>query len=118
MKQEVGIFRGLITENDNRTISPTFAAVYFAVYVVLPLVIIALVSLAVVDVVVNKHDANVAGVGGGIAAVIGAVGAYVLGLAVLLSQDKKPDPPQITTTTTTTATGIPDGAKAQAKPKA
>jgi hypothetical protein len=102
---DVGIFRGLITENDNRTISPTFSAVWFAVYVVLPMVILLLTALAFVDVVVNEHDANVGGLGGGIAAVIAAVGAFISGLALLLSQDKKPDPPITTTTTTTTATG-------------
>lgn len=102
---DVGIFRGLITESDNRTISPTFSAVWFAVYVVLPMVIVLLTALAFVDVVVNNHDANVGGLGGGIAAVIAAVGAFISGLALLLSQDKKPDPPVTTTTTTTTATG-------------
>lgn len=109
---DVGLFRGLITENDNRTISPTFSAVWFAVYVVLPMVILLLTALAFVDVVVNKHDANVGGLGGGIAAVIAAVGAFISGLALLLSQDKKPDPPVTTTTTTTTATGPVTGTQA------
>lgn len=102
--KKVGIFRGLITEADNVTISPTFAAVYFAVYIILPLVLLTLAGLAVVDVVVNQHEANVGGVGGGIAAVIAAVGAFVTGMAVVLSQDKKPDAPVTTTTTTSTST--------------
>lgn len=104
--KDVGLFRGLVTESDNRTISPTFAAVWFAVYLVLPLVLALLIGLAYLDVLMNNHEANVGGLGGGIAAVLASVGAYVSGLALLLSQDKKPDPPAIvqTTTTTTTAT--------------
>lgn len=116
-RRRVGIFRGLITEADNETTSPTFAAVFFAVYVVLPLVLIMLSGLAITDVIVNKHEANVGGVGGGIAAVIASVGAFVTGMAVVLSQDKKPDAQQTVTTTTSTTTAaveIKDGV--QVKP--
>jgi hypothetical protein len=81
--------RGAVTEDDNRTVSPVFLAVGFTIYVVMPLVIVLLATVAIVDVIVNHHEASIVSVGGGIAAVIGAVGALVTGLAVVLRQDKR-----------------------------
>ena len=76
----------------------------FAVFFVLPLVIVALVSLSAIDVYMNKHDANIGGLGGGIAAVIASVGAFIASCALILSQDRKPLPQQTTTTTTAAQT--------------
>lgn len=102
----VGAFRQAITGGDNTTIDQTWLVVMFAVFVVLPLVIISLVTLAALDVFLNHHEASVAGLGGGIAAVIAAVGAFVASCALILSQDRKPQPPQTTTVTTASKTEV------------
>jgi hypothetical protein len=127
--REVSMFRMLITESDNQTVSPVFAAVYWSVYIVMPASVVLTIALAYVDVLVNNHEANLGGLGGGIAAILAALGAFISGMALLLSQDKKPDPPIVTTTTTTTATGPAsaavdvqqggsDGARAKAQSQA
>lgn len=90
--------RQAITGSDNRTIDPSFLIVVFTVFGILPLVILILSSLSALDVWLNHHEAAVGALGGGIAAVIAAVGALIASCATILYQDRKP------TTTTTTAT--------------
>lgn len=107
---DVGIFRGAITEKDNRTVSPTFLAVWWAVFVVLPIVLLSMIGLAYVDVIVNKREANLGGLGGGIGAVLSTLGIFVASMVALLWQDKKPESPQATTTTTTTTSVTPPSA--------
>ena len=102
----VSTYTMLTTENDNQTKSPVFMAVYFTVYIVMPVSMLSMIALAFVDVVVNTHDANLGGLGGGLASMLGGLGVFVSGMALLLAQDKKPDAaPSIQHTSTTTATG-------------
>lgn len=117
---EVGIFRGAITERDNKTVSPTFLAVWWAVFVVLPVILLAMIGLAYVDVIVNKREANIGGLGGGVATVLGGLGLFVGSMVALLWQDKKPDSPPaaITTTTTTTSAVVPPVPEVPAIPEA
>lgn len=102
---EVSTYTMLTTESDNQTKSPIFMAVWFATFIVLPVTMLTMIGLSFTDVVVNKHEASVAGLGGGIAAMLGGLGGFVAGMAALLAMDKRPDPPLVTHTTTTTATG-------------
>ena len=116
---DVSTYTMLTTEADNQTKSPIFMAVWFATFIVLPVTTLTMIGLSFTDVVVNKHEASVAGLGGGIAAMLGGLGGFVAGMAALLAMDKRPDPPSITqTTTTTTTAALPanDGKQAKAKP--
>lgn len=105
-----------ITDDTNRVIEPSFLCVIFAVFLVMPTVILILSGVAVLDVVMNKHEASIGGLGGGIAAVIASVGTFVGAMAIVLNQDRKPQNPGITTTTTsatsattnTVATPLPE----------
>lgn len=110
--REVGWWEGSITGSDNETMDPTFMCVMFAVFILTPLVILALIGVAIVDVYFNHHDASVAGLGGGIAAVIGSVAAFVLCMSQILKQDKMNNsgapPPAVQTTTQTTTTTATD----------
>lgn len=85
----VGWIRGAITGADNETIDPTMLCVVFAVFVVLPLTIMALTALAGLDVWLNKTALNAAGLGGGIAAILVGVASMIGTCAALLMQDRK-----------------------------
>lgn len=102
---QVNWWRGAITGPDNVTIDPTFLCVMYAVFIVLPLILISLIGISLVDVFVNGNDYSPVSLGGGIAAVIAAVGAFIGTCAALLAQDKKPQPPS--TTTSVTQTTVP-----------
>lgn len=103
-----------ITMADDKTLDQSWAIAHFAVFRILPSVIGLLVALAAADVILNKHDAQIAGLGGGIAAVIGAVAGFIAAAALILRQDRAtPAAPgtaatgAVTTTTTTTAPADP-----------
>lgn len=87
-RSKVALWRQAITGDDNKTLDPAFLPVMFAVFLILPAVITLLIALAAIDVVVNHHEANVGALGGGIAAVIAAVGAFIASCAVILRQDR------------------------------
>jgi len=95
-----------ITGDDNRTIDPSWLVVMYAVFFVLPLVILALIGVAMIDVFYNKHEASVGGLGGGIAAVIGAVAGFIVSCSVILKQDRAPQSPSTTTTTAVQQTTV------------
>jgi hypothetical protein len=91
-------FRQAITGTDNRTIDPSFLVVMFTVFGILPMVIVILCGLSGLDIWLNKHEAAVGALGGGIAAVIASVGALIASCAAILYQDRKPSAPATTTT--------------------
>lgn len=87
-RSKVALWRQAITGDDNKTLDPAFLPVMFAVFLVLPAVITLMIILAGIDVIVNKHEASIGALGGGIAAVIAAVGAFIASCAVILRQDR------------------------------
>lgn len=97
-------WRQLITGPDNVQIEPSMLAAMFGVFILLPFVIILLCGLAYLDVVVNKHDAAVGALGGGVGAVIAAMGAYIVSLVLMLRQDRAPLPPGTTTSSSSSTT--------------
>lgn len=99
-----------ITEDDNHTIDRPFLFVFFAVFIILPIVLAALIGLSVIDVVVNNSEYNPASLGGGVAATLGGVAAFVVSMVALLYQDKKASPPSVTTTTTVATKTVEAGA--------
>lgn len=103
-------FRQAITGADNRTVDPSFLVVMFTVFGILPMVIFILCALSALDIWLNNHEAAVGALGGGIAAVIAAVGALIASCAAILYQDRKPAVPATTTTesqSTVTKTTVP-----------
>lgn len=102
MKPEgVGWIRGAVTRDDNKTIDPTMLCVVATVLLGMPMAFAIMAGITVIDVYVNKQPFSPAGFGGGAAAVIGAIGAFILTAGQLLKQDRA------ASTATPTQPGVP-----------
>lgn len=89
-----GWIRQAITQDDNVTIDPSFLIVVFAVFVILPSAIGVMAWLSATDLLINKREFNAVNFGTGIAAMIGALGVFITGAAMILKADKQsPAPP-------------------------
>ena len=103
-------FKQAVTGPDNKT----FEGAYLALAAIIALVILTIFSMLILagveiglcDRKLQKECFNPAGLGGGIAAAIAAVGAFLGGVGAFIALDRKPSEAPTTTTTESQSTVV------------